>query len=56
MRVLLDSNVIVAAFAARGICDALFEEDSAIAGGTCWKFWCESSKAHAEICVLYWKE
>ena len=35
------------------ICDALFEEDSMIAGGICWKQWCAVGQERCEITVLY---
>jgi len=37
----------------KGILDALFKDDSAIAGCCGWKFWCEQKQEHAEIHVLY---
>lgn len=37
----------------KAVCDALFEEDSGIAGGVTWKFWCKSGEERTEIHVLY---
>ena len=39
----------------KGICDALFKEDSILAGGTVWKFWCDAASARTEIIVLYYR-
>jgi len=37
----------------KAVCDALFKEDSCLAGGTCWKFWCPDGETRTEIRVLY---
>jgi Holliday junction resolvase RusA-like endonuclease len=39
----------------KAVCDALFEEDSVLGGGTTWKFWCEPGQERTEIHVLYHK-
>ena len=39
----------------KAVCDALFKEDSMLAGGTCWKFWTDDAGARTEITVLYLK-
>jgi Holliday junction resolvase RusA-like endonuclease len=38
---------------AKAVCDALLEDDAKLAGGVCWKFWCESGQERTEITVLY---
>jgi Holliday junction resolvase RusA-like endonuclease len=37
---------------AKAVCDALFEDDSVLGGGTCWKFWCEQSQEKTVVTVL----
>lgn len=37
----------------KAVCDALFEEDSMLAGGMTWKFWCEEGQEHTSVRVLY---
>lgn len=37
---------------AKAVGDALFEEDSILGGGTCWKFWCDEGQQRTEILVL----
>lgn len=39
----------------KAVCDALFEEDSVLAGGQAWKFWCEQGEERTEVRVLYHK-
>src|SRR5882724_4427958 len=36
----------------KAVCDALFEEDSLLAGGIVWKFWCEEGQERTVIRVL----
>lgn len=36
--------------------DALFDEDSILAGGTVWKFWCDDASTRTEITVLYFRQ
>jgi Holliday junction resolvase RusA-like endonuclease len=38
---------------AKSVGDALFKEDSVLAGGTCWKYWCRSGDERTVIRVLY---
>jgi len=40
----------------KSVCDALFKEDSCLAGGTTWKFYCAPGKERTEITVLYFNE
>lgn len=40
---------------AKAVCDALFTEDSYVAGGICWKFWCEQGQERTVVRVLYHK-
>lgn len=37
----------------KSACDALFKEDSVLAGGTCWKYWCRDECERTVIRVLY---
>jgi len=37
----------------KAVCDALFEEDSMLAGGITWKFWCEEGQERTVVRVLY---
>lgn len=37
----------------KSVGDALFKEDSLLAGGTVWKFWTDDTHARTEIAVLY---
>jgi len=39
----------------KAVCDALFKEDSGLAGGTVWKFWTDSAHARTEITVLFYQ-
>lgn len=40
----------------KAVCDALFEEDSILGGGTVWKFWCDDATTRTEITVLYYRQ
>ena len=40
----------------KAVCDALFEQDSMLGGGTCWKFWCCQGQEQTQITVLYPRE
>ena len=39
----------------KAVMDALFKEDSMVAGCCCWKFWCKQGQARTEIHVLYFQ-
>ena len=38
----------------KAVCDALFKEDSMLAGGTVWKFWTDDEHTRTEITVLFY--
>lgn len=40
----------------KAVCDALFEEDSILGGGTVWKFWCDDASPRTEITVLFYRQ
>lgn len=37
---------------AKAVGDALFDEDSLLGGGTCWKFWCDAGSQRTDVMIL----